>query len=148
MVRTVYRRKGKPHPGYLPYQAQPTHFPNFHIRLPYPPTLLRVRRLGEWYPQQVSSQPYPGHLHILILPYFTWENTLPYLVYLINLPQPHHLNLHTFTHHTLPLLQTLLRVDYMAKLGRNYPGGKDSGSKKKTLGPKRPVTDPELINQL
>ena len=89
MIRTVYRRKGKPHTGYLPYQAQPTHFPNFRNRLPYPPTLLRVRRLGEWYPQQVSSQPYLGHLHIPILPFKQpYLSTLPFPILPREIPCP------------------------------------------------------------
>ena len=132
MERTVHGRKGvltwksNPHPGYLPYQAQPTHFPKVHNRQPYPPTLIWVSRLGDWYPQHSAdinlpwspSYPYPSLPYLSTLPFLPfltlpypkeipcpinlWENTLPYLECLFNLPHPPHLTLHAFAHLTSP----------------------------------------------
>ena len=87
--------------------------PSFHNNL-LSTTLLWVPRLGECYPVQVSTLPYPEYLPILILPdtlpeYLPYptdhrKNTPPYIEYLSHLPHPRHLSLHTRTHLTLPFI--------------------------------------------
>ena len=78
-------------------------------------TLLWVPRLGECYPVQVSTLPYPGYLPILsfhsdtlpeYLPYPTnrRKNTSPDTEYLPHLPHPRHLSLPNCTHLTLPFI--------------------------------------------
>ena len=118
-------------------------------------TLLWVPRLGECYPVQVSSLPYPGYLPILILPSDTLpeylpyptnrrKNTPPYIEYLPHLPHLRQLSVHTCTHLTKPCItypnlhfptlyycQDLIRPKRSTKLGQNYPGPK-------RLRPKRP----------